>query len=198
MKAKKVTFLLFICILFIKIELISENSDPVKFNPWELIIYRPENNYEMNDIRCWLTAYDAETGEDVTYTKIKAKYEWVSQTKLFDRNIENFESLFIPGKKFNIFEYRRTYYLSGGMAMHLNIQKGKYRFVFNTPIDKQNNCVYQTDKEWISNEFFYDTENPTKVIFLYATVDENGFYNGSWLLDYKLHKDLFFPKNLIH
>ena len=149
------------------------NSDDVHHNPWELIIYRPQNNGDLNYVRCWIKLEDALTGEDVTYTKAKATYEWAS----------------IPDK---VNYYQKTYYLDGGMAAHLNLQKGKYNITVYTPKDKagyftsQNPCSNEGD--WISNTFYYDTENPTKVIFVVPTADDNGFYNGGWYIDYKAPK----------
>ena len=147
-----------------------DNSDQIKHNPWELIIYRPQNNGDLNYVRCWIKLTDAESGEDVTYTKAKATYEWAS----------------IPDR---INYYQKTYYLDSGMAAHFNLQKGKYIITVYTPKDKagyftsQNPCGNEDD--WISNEFYYDTENPTKVIFVIPTADDNGFYNGGWYIDYK-------------
>lgn len=81
------------------------------------------------------------------------------------------------------------YYISGGMAIHLELKKGRYKISFYTPKDKQNNFVYPTAGtrpfEWKSNVFEYNTENPAKVIFLYPTMNDNGFYNGGWFIDYK-------------
>lgn len=135
----------------------------------KLIIYRPENNGAMNDIRCFLRLED-ENGNDVTYTSATATYEWV--------NIPDIPNL-----------YKKNYYLSGGMAMHLSLKKGKYKISFYTPKDKQNNFTYPVvgtkPFEWSSNVFEYNTENPTKVIFLTATTNDNGFYNGGWKIDYK-------------
>ena len=51
-------------------------EDEVRHNPWSLIIYRPENSWQINETRCYLKLEDAETGEDVTYTKSKANYSW--------------------------------------------------------------------------------------------------------------------------
>lgn len=148
----------------------SETVPEVRHNPWSLIIYRPENSSGMNEIRCWLRLIDAETGEDVTYTKIKANYSWISCPK---------EG--IP--------YQKTYYLSGGMAMHLLIQSGKYKISFYTPPESQNGFPAadgtENARQWESNEFFYDTNNPAKVIFVSPTANENGFYNGGWYIDYK-------------
>ena len=148
----------------------SETVPEVRHNPWSLIIYRPENSSGMNEIRCWLRLIDAETGEDVTYTKIKANYSWISRPK---------EG--IP--------YQKTYYLSGGMAMHLLIQSGKYKISFYTPPESQNGFPAadgtENARQWESNEFFYDTHNPAKVIFVSPTANENGFYNGGWYMDYK-------------
>lgn len=149
------------------------NSEDVHHNPWELIIYRPQNNGDLNYVRCWIKLEDALTGEEVTYTKAKATYEWAS----------------IPDK---VNYYQKTYYLDGGMAAHLNLQKGKYNITVYTPKDKagcftsQNPCSNEGD--WISNTFYYDTENPTKVIFVVPTADDNGFYNGGWYIDYKAPK----------
>lgn len=124
----------------------------LKFNSWELIIYRPENSSHLMYDRLYFNAED-EDGRDVTYEKIKATYEWTT----------------IPGKG-NF--YFKKYYLDHGMAMHLLIQKGKYRFYF------------YNDKGQ-SNSFEYDTENPAKVLFVYPTANDNGFYDGGWVLDYK-------------
>lgn len=55
----------------------SFQSGDVKHNPWELIIYRPENSSNLNEIRCWLKIEDEE-GNDVLGTKATATYEWVS------------------------------------------------------------------------------------------------------------------------
>ena len=32
----------------------------VRHNPWELIIYRPENNGDLNYVRCWIKLEDAD------------------------------------------------------------------------------------------------------------------------------------------
>lgn len=134
----------------------------VKHNPWELIIYRPENSQKINEVRCWLKIEDM-NGNDVTYTAARATYEWVS----------------IPDR---VNQYEKTYYLTGGMAMHLhNIKPGKYKFTFTTPADKQYPFPNE-NREWKSNEFIYNTENPAKVIFVYPTVGESGFYNGGWII----------------
>ena len=86
-------------------------EDEVRHNPWSLIIYRPENSWQINETRCYLKLEDAETGEDVTYTKSKANYSWVSE----------------PNKGI---PYERNYYLCGGMAMHLLLKKGSYKISF--------------------------------------------------------------------
>lgn len=142
---------------------------PVQHDKTKLIIYRQENNGEMNDIRCFLRLED-ENGNDVTYTAATATYEWMN----------------IPDKANN---YKKTYYLSGGMAMHLSLKPGKYKISFYTPTDKQNNFTYPVAGtkpfEWKSNVFEYNTENPAKVIFLTATTSDNGFYNGGWFIHYK-------------
>lgn len=166
--------------------LTAQNKDlpSIKHNSWSLIIYRPENNYEMNDVRCWLKAEDAETGEDVTYSKIKAKYEWVANSTKFQKNPKSLSDIFIPDFNSQLYEYKRTYFLSGGMAMHLNLQKGKYKFTVYTPKDKTNLFETPNKEDWISNEFYYNTENPAKVIWVIPTANDNGFYTGGWYIDY--------------
>ena len=48
--------------------------------------------------------------------------------------------------------------------------------------------------EWTSNQFIYDTENPAKVIFVYPTADDNGFYNGGWIISSKAPEFYKFTK----
>ncbi len=114
-----------------------------------------------------------EDGKDITYdtSKINATYEWTNSN---------------PDV---IFKYKKTYWLSGGCAMHLKLKKGKYKISFYTPINKQNNWTYPKSDtkpfQWESNVFEYNTENPIKVIFLVPTANDNGFYNGGWYIDYK-------------
>ena len=167
--ARRMTFLV-VC-AFASQMLFSMDPPDIKFNPWELIIYRPENKGAMNDVRCWLLILD-EDGNDVTYSCAKATYEWVS----------------IPGKA-NY--YRKKWYLSGGMAIHLNIKKGKYKIKVYTPKDQQNGVKISARSDgqmeegnWVSNEFNYDTENPLKVLFVSPTANQNGFYDGGWFIDY--------------
>lgn len=142
---------------------------PAGHDKTSLIIYRPENTGVLNDIRCFLRLED-ESGNDVTSTAATATYEWVS----------------IPNRANN---YKKKYYLSGGMAMHLKLKKGRYKISLYTPTDQQNNFVYsEADAkpfQWESNVFEYSTENPTKVIFVTPTRNNNGFYNGGWIIDYK-------------
>lgn len=167
-------------ILFLSVILLfakNSLSAQVKHNPWELIIYRPENSFHINNVRCFLKIQD-ENGNDVSYSKVSATYEWISNPNL----INHFE---------------KSYYLSGGMAIHLHLQKGKYRFSVYTP---KSELVYFSGNprlkefEWQSNVFEYDTENPAKVIFVVPTADSNGFYNGTWLIDYKAPKWFKFTK----
>lgn len=179
MKIRKINFLTIIFLLFLLFPIYSQESQnprtidskDVHHNPWDLIIYRPENSSQINDVRCWLKLED-ENGNDVTYSAIrKATYEWIS----------------IPDIPNN---YKRTYYLSGGMAMHLNIKPGKYKISFYTP-EKDHEFVeydFENKGDWTSNIFEYNTDNPAKVIFLYPTANDNGFYNGGWIIDYKAPK----------
>ena len=82
-----------------------------------LIIYRQDNKGTMNDIRCFLKLEDEE-GNDVTYTACTATYEWMRIP-----NVVN--------------QYKKKYYLSGGMAMHLKLKKGKYKISLYTPVDSR-------------------------------------------------------------
>lgn len=142
---------------------------PAGHDKQSLIIYRPDNVGVLNDIRCFLRLEDEE-GNDVTYTSCTATYEWMSTPDII-RN------------------YKHTYFLSGGMAMHLKLKKGRYKISLYTPTDQQNNFTYaEADAkpfQWESNVFEYNTENPTKVIFVTPTRNDNGFYNGGWIIDYK-------------
>ncbi len=160
---------------------------PAGHDKTSLIIYRPDNVGVLNDIRCFLRVED-EQGNDITYdtSSITATYEWLSTPDII-RN------------------YKHTYFLSGGMAMHLKLKKGRYKISLYTPVDQQNNFIYpETGEEartalqsgvveyskpqafqWESNVFEYNTENPTKVIFVTPTRNDNGFYNGGWIIDYR-------------
>lgn len=160
------------------------SDDEVGFNSWELIIYRPVNKGNMNEIRCWLKAEDPETGADVTYSKIKARYEWVEDSEIFHKNPLDKNWFFRPGHKFTLHDYRKTYYLSGGMAMHLTLEPGKYRFSVYTPQDQHFGVETGNRGTWKSNTFDYDTSNPAKVIFVCPTGTDNYFYNGGWWIDY--------------
>jgi len=157
--------------------LLQQQLPDVKFNSWELIIYRPQNTQNLNDIRCYFKAED-ENGNDVTHTKIKATYEWVS----------------IPDV---INNYKTKYYLQGGMAMHLTIQSGKYKFSVMTPKDEQYPYPSRNREDWTSNTFEYDTSNPAKVLFVYPESNDNGFYTGKWIIDYKAPDYYKFTKPLM-
>ena len=139
----------------------------IHHNPWNLIIYRPENAPPINEVRCWLKLED-ENGHDVTETAIRnSAYEWIPSPK-------------------NYFSYKHTPFLSGAMAMHLNIKPGKYKISFITPADAHNFVEYDFENQgdWTSNVFEYNTDNPAKVIFVYPTANDNGFYNGGWIINY--------------
>ena len=142
---------------------------PAGHDKTSLIIYRPDNVGVLNDIRCFLRLED-ENGNDVTYTACTATYEWMSTPDI-------------------IRKYKHTYFLSGGMAMHLKLKKGRYKITLYTPTDQQNNFTYaEADAkpfQWESNVFEYNTENPTKVIFVTPTRNDNGFYNGGWSIDFR-------------
>ncbi|MCR4734381.1 MAG: hypothetical protein K5829_05205 [Treponema sp.] len=158
-------------------------------DPWSLIIYRPDNSEGLNDIRCWIKLEDFESGEDVTYTKAKANYEFVAdRKKAAVRDTSSISAMFKYTGQAPSYNYKKTYYLSGGMAMHLLLQAGKYKITFYTPKDHAMYFPTSNKGDWTSNEFIYDTENPAKVIFLSPTANDNGFYNGGWHIDYKAPK----------
>ncbi len=146
----------------------------IKHNPWKLIIYRPENSSNLNEVRCWLKIED-ENGSEVLNTKVKAKYEWTST----------------PG---TFYSYKKSIFISGGMAVHLNLKKGKYRFSVYTPKTELKYFSGTAKEEWTSNIFDYDTENPAKVIFIIPQSDDNGFYSGKWIIDYKAPEWFKFTK----
>ena len=152
---------IFIALFFVLNFSCFPEAERLKFNSWELIISRPENSSHLQYDRLWFKALD-ENGNDVTYEKIKASYEWLT----------------IPDKKNN---YLKRYYLDSGMAMHLLIQKGKYTFYFYTDHSE-------------TKGFTYDTENPAKVLFVYPSANDNGFYDGSWIINHKAPKYYKFTK----
>jgi hypothetical protein len=171
-------------------------SKEVTHNPSRLIIYRPENKYSLNEIPCYIKLENAE-GKDVTNEKsfCKTFYEWVSWrsdvSKIRGHDPKSFSTLFDRNNLEKVYQYKNKIYLMGGMASHLNLAKGKYKITVYTPIKDQFNFKYPTNTkafEWKSNEFFYDTENPTKVIFVSPKFTDNGFYAGDWIIDYKAPK----------
>lgn len=169
----KKIFLIYL-LFFFTIQVFPEKTS-LKFNPWELIIYRPENSEDLNQIRCFLKIQD-ENGNDITISeKVKICYEWVS----------------IPGKAYY---FKNKIYLSGGMAIHLNLKPGKYNFSVYTPKEEQFYSTIPNKNQWESNIFSYSTENPLKVIFVYPEANENGFYTGTWKIDYKAPKFWKFTK----
>lgn len=169
----KKIFLIYL-LFFFTIQAFPEKTS-LKFNPWELIIYRPENSEDLNQIRCFLKIQD-ENGNDITKSeKVKICYEWVS----------------IPGKAYY---FKNKIYLSGGMAIHLNLKPGKYNFSVYTPKEEQFYSTIPNKNQWESNIFSYSTENPLKVIFVYPEANENGFYTETWKIDYKAPKFWKFTK----
>lgn len=159
---KKILLLVFSAVFSFNLTAQQKN---LHHNPWELIIYRPENTPSMNEVRCYLRLLD-EQGNDVTFSAAKATYEWASIP-----NVVN--------------QYQKTRWLSGGVAMHLNLKPGKYKISVYTPPDKQYPYPSENRNQWESNVFEYDTSNPAKVIFVSPTANDNGFYSGGWFIDYK-------------
>ena len=141
----------------------------------ELIIYRPQNSENINEVRCWIKIED-ENGNDVTYSQATAAYAWMDRPNELHR-------------------YQKSFYLSGGMACHLylNTRNGeKYRISVYTPKDHVENFpIAETLKtDWDSSVFEYDSSkvensvdkryNPLKVIFVAPMANDNGFYEPHW------------------
>lgn len=133
-----------------------------------LILYRPVNNGDMNDIKCFLRVLD-ENDNDVTYTSTRVYYAWIN-------------------KPHKYYAYKNKYYLMGGVAMHIHFLPGKYKIQVYTPKEEQNGFICENKDTWESNTFYYNTENPLNVLFLSPTSNDNLFYNGGWFLDYKAPK----------
>ena len=152
----------FLSLIFLQAPLFSQD---IKHNPWSLIIYRSENDSRLNNVRCYVHITDEE-GNEVLGTKAKAFYEWVND----------------KGKYYG---YKKQPFLTGGMALHLNLKKGKYKISVYSPESELEFFEGEAKGEWSSNEFLYDTENPLKVMFVYPDADENGFYSGKWYVSYK-------------
>ena len=139
-----------------------------------LIIYRPENDHPMNEVRCYIQIFD-ENNKDVTYSCGNAFYSWAN----------------IPGR---YHAYKKRYYLTGGMAFHVNILPGKYKISVYTPKDEHYDINTENKEAWNSNTFEYDSDNPINVIFVAPTVNDNQFYNGGWTIHYKAPKFYKFTK----
>ena len=155
-------------------------SQDIHHNPWDLIIYRPENSSQINEVRCFLKIED-EYGNDVTKDCIRRiTYEWISNPRIQ-------------------YNYKRNYYLSGGMAMHINIKPGIYNISFYSDEKDYEFVEYDFENKgrWESNVFHYNTDNPTKVIWIYPTANDNGFYNGGWVINYKAPEYFKFTKPLM-
>ena len=147
---KKILLLVFFAVFSFNLTAQQKN---LHHNPWELIIYRPENSPSMNEVRCYLRLLD-EQGNDVTFSAAKATYEWASIP-----NVVN--------------QYQKTSWLSGGVAMHLNLKPGKYKIsVYTPPFDNIHN---PRSEEVIENAF-------VKVL----TLNEN-----SQNCNYQLQEELF-------
>jgi len=191
MNCKKLTFTILIIITFFAGNIFCQNKDePLHFNPWEIIIYRPVNNGELNDVWCWLKITDLQ-GNDVTKTAIRdAVYSFPNQSRVNPKASGpfNFYLPLQPPTYDTFYKYRKSIYLSGGMAMKLNIKPGKYYFSFSTPKDKTMLVETENKSDWLSNAYYYDTENPAKVIFVSPLANDNYFYTGGWYISHKAPK----------
>ncbi len=178
-----------------------QNQGKIHFNPWQLIIYRPQNTEEMNMTRSYVKIEDGLTGQEVTYDESrirKAQYEWVSNSKVFYKDTNDFwRWLMRHGQVYSLHSYKKKLYLDGGMAIHLNIAPGKYKITVYTKKEDAFFVKTENKGDWLSNEFYYDTENPLKVIFVCPTADQNGFYTGAWHIDYKAPQYYLWTKPLM-
>lgn len=146
-----------------------------------VILYRPSNFGALDDIRCFLRIED-ENGNDITYTqKCWANYSWID----------------MPRRRH---PYQQSYFLTGGMAMHIHLVSGTYTFYLYTPVEEQHPLYLgalhiPTEGEWQSEPFVYDTnDKQLRVIFVSPTANQNGFYTGGWHIDYRAPRFYMYTK----
>ncbi len=146
-----------------------------KWTQREVIIYRPQNKDSLNEVRCFLKVTDMYEN-DVTNSNTSANYAWFYSKKI-------------------LLPYEKSFYLKGGMAMHLWLKEGEYFLEFYTPQSEQKIFAYsgnanlpQEKSDWKSNKYYLNTKNMPNVIFINPTANENGFFNGGWHIDYKAPK----------
>ena len=98
-------------------------------NGFSLIIYRPENSKNINDLRCYIKI-ENENGEDIS-EKIPAWFEFVSEKGKFSR-------------------FKKKPYLLGGMAAHVFLGTGKFKIsVYTTKEDAEGfSLPEKIKKEW--------------------------------------------------
>jgi len=148
----------------------------------ELVIYRSQNSSNINLVRCWVKIED-EKGEDVTYKVARGAYAYMDRPKELNW-------------------YQKSYFLEGGMACHLyldkkNMRSQKYKISLYTPKSHVENFPIAENlrTDWDSDYFEYDANkvensvdknyNPLHVIFISPTANENWFYTPHWNIDYK-------------
>ena len=140
-----------------------------------LIIYRPINDGYMNEIPCYIKVEDEE-GNEIKLNRETVWYEWVEK----------------PGYWYL---YKKSFYLKGGMAIHIPFNPGRYKITVYTPKDKQFGVECANKREdWVSNEFVYDTNYPLNVSFVTPTSNENYFYNGGWVIDNRAPKFFIYTR----
>ncbi len=125
----KVKFGLFLAILFFPFFAFGE----------ELIVYRPQNTQNINLVRCWIKIQD-EDGNDVTQTVARASYAYMDR----------------PNVRF---WYQKSFYLDGGMACHLYLNRGKYKISVFTPKNQVEGfpIAKRLQTDWDSTVFEYDS-----------------------------------------
>ena len=134
-----------------------------------LEIYRPENYGAMNVIPCVLKVTDTE-GNDAWESVLRLDYSWYYDM----RNRRKWTHRYWRGC------------FTGGTILHLELKPGTYLISVSTPVDLQQGFVAEHEGEWTSNTFVYNTESrELKVIFVSPGADANGWYDGSWHVDYR-------------
>lgn len=143
----------------------------------ELIVYRPQNSADINAVRCWVRIEDMD-GNDVTHTAARAAYAYMDRPR-------------------ELSWYRRSFYIEGGMACHLYLNRGRYRISVFTPKSHVSDFPLpeRLRADWDSDVFVYDSDivrnsvgegaNILRVIFVSPTANGDGFYEPHWKVDYR-------------
>lgn len=167
-----------------------------------LEIYRPENFGALNTIPCLIRVTD-QAGNDASDRISHLSYNWYYEIPLpnWSRQPESLNRYF-------------NGCFTGGVVVHLLMQPGIYEISVYTPVDKQQDykiaqvhtsgsAATETEsteaapREWTSNTFTYNTAHKPNVIFISPVANENGFFCGSWHIDYKAPRFFKYTKPLM-